>query len=37
MMFDKLVNRVLLVNDDGIDAYGIKILKDVAHKIAHEV
>ena len=37
MMFNKLVNRVLLVNDDGIDASGIKILKDVAHKIAHEV
>lgn len=36
-MFDKLVNRVLLVNDDGIDAPGIKILENVAQKIAHEV
>lgn len=33
----KLVNRILLVNDDGIDAQGIKILKNVAQKLAHEV
>ena len=36
-MFHKVIKRVLLINDDGIDASGIKILKDVANKIAHEV
>lgn len=36
-MFNKLVNRILLVNDDGIDAKGINILKEAAEKIAHEV
>lgn len=36
-MLKKIVNRVLLVNDDGIDATGIQILKNVAEKIAHEV
>ena len=36
-MSKKLVNRVLLVNDDGIDALGIRILKNVAENIANEV
>lgn len=36
-MSKKLVNRVLLVNDDGIDAPGIRILKSIAEKIANEV
>lgn len=36
-MTKKLVNRVLLINDDGIDAPGIALLKEVAHDIAHEV
>lgn len=36
-MSKKLVNRVLLVNDDGIDAPGIQILKSVAENIANEV
>lgn len=36
-MLKKIVNRVLLVNDDGIDAAGIKILKNIAEKIANEV
>ena len=33
----KLINRVLLVNDDGIDAPGFDILKKIAHKISREV
>ena len=36
-MSKKLVNRVLLVNDDGIDAPGIRILKSIAENIANEV
>ena len=33
----KLINRVLLVNDDGIDAPGFDILKKIASKISNEV
>ncbi|MCO6554271.1 MAG: 5'/3'-nucleotidase SurE [Gilliamella sp.] len=36
-MLKKLVNRILLVNDDGFDAPGIKLLQEVAKNIAHEV
>lgn len=37
MMNKKLVNRVLLVNDDGIDAPGMILLKEIAHQLANEV
>lgn len=33
----KLINRVLLVNDDGIDAPGMKLLENIASNIANEV
>lgn len=33
----KLINRVLLVNDDGIDAPGMKLLENIASNIATEV
>jgi len=33
----KWLQRILLVNDDGIDAPGIKLLEDVAQQLAHEV
>lgn len=36
-MSKKLVNRILLVNDDGIDAPGIQILKSMAENLANEV
>lgn len=36
-MSKKLVNRVLLLNDDGIDAPGINLLKEIAQNIANEV
>ena len=36
-MSEKLVNRILLVTDDGIDAPGIILLKNIARTIAHEV
>lgn len=36
-MSKKLVNRILLVNDDGIDATGIQILKSMAENLANEV
>ncbi|OCG01180.1 5'/3'-nucleotidase SurE [Gilliamella sp. wkB112] len=36
-MSKKLVNRILLVNDDGIDAPGIIILKNIAERLANEV
>lgn len=36
-MVNKLVNRVLLINDDGIDAPGIALLKKIAEQIANEV
>ncbi|MDF7667473.1 5'/3'-nucleotidase SurE [Orbaceae bacterium ESL0727] len=36
-MSTKSVNRVLLVNDDGIDAPGIALLKNIAAQIANEV
>lgn len=36
-MSKQLVNRILLVNDDGIDAPGIILLKTIAEKLAHEV
>ncbi len=36
-MAQKLLRRVLLVNDDGIDAPGIKLLEHVADTLADEV
>lgn len=36
-MTKKLLNRVLLINDDGIDALGIVLLKEIAHELANEV
>ena len=33
----KKLNRVMLVNDDGIDAPGFSILIKIAEKIAHEI
>lgn len=36
-MSKKIINRVLLVNDDGIDAAGFIHLKNIAHQIANEV
>ncbi len=33
-MLTKLVNRILLVNDDGFDAPGIKLLQEVAKNSA---
>lgn len=33
----KPINRVLLINDDGIDAPGMQLLRDIADKIATEV
>lgn len=36
-MSSKIVNRVLLSNDDGIDAPGMAILEQIAKAIAHEV
>lgn len=36
-MTGKLLNRVLLVNDDGIDAAGMVLLKEIAHQLANEV
>ncbi len=32
-----LLPRVLLTNDDGIDAEGIKVLEEIAHEFAQEV
>ena len=34
---EKIINRVLLVNDDGIDAPGFQVLKKIAKQIAKEV
>ena len=31
------INRVMLVNDDGIDAEGFKVLKNIAKQISNEV
>lgn len=31
------INRVLITNDDGIDAHGLSVLEAVAHDIAREV
>jgi len=31
------VGKVLLVNDDGIDAPGFKILKSIAEEISEEI
>ncbi|WP_392562193.1 5'/3'-nucleotidase SurE [Orbus sturtevantii] len=36
-MNNKLLNRVLLLNDDGIDAPGMLLLKNIARSIANEV
>lgn len=36
-MAQKWLQRILLVNDDGIDAPGIKLLEDVAQQLADEV
>lgn len=36
-MSEKIVNRVLLSNDDGIDAPGMAILERIAHTIANDV
>ena len=36
-MGDWVVERVLLTNDDGIDARGIKVLEEAAATIAREV
>lgn len=36
-MSEKIVNRILLINDDGIDAPGIAILKEIAKELANEV
>ena len=36
-MAQKWLQRILLVNDDGIDAPGIKLLEDVAQQLAGEV
>lgn len=36
-MQTKLINRILLTNDDGIDAPGLAILANIAKKLAHEV
>jgi len=36
-MTNKLLNRVLLLNDDGIDAPGMLLLKSIAEELAHEV
>ena len=33
----KKVDRVMLVNDDGIDAPGFEILKTIAQEIANEI
>ena len=33
----KKVGKVLLVNDDGIDAPGFKILKSIAEEISDEI
>lgn len=33
----KIVNRVLLTNDDGFDAPGLELLAEAAHEIAEEV
>lgn len=36
-MAQKRLQRILLVNDDGIDAPGIKLLEGVAQQLADEV
>lgn len=36
-MSEPIVRRVLLTNDDGIDAPGLAILERIAHRIAEEV
>lgn len=36
-MTKKLINRVLLINDDGIDAPGMALLKAIAQEFANEV
>ncbi|MBJ3139035.1 5'/3'-nucleotidase SurE, partial [Salmonella enterica subsp. enterica serovar Typhimurium] len=36
-MAQKYLQRILLVNDDGIDAPGIKLLERVAKQLAAEV
>lgn len=36
-MAQKYLQRILLVNDDGIDAPGIKLLERVAKQLADEV
>lgn len=36
-MVQKRLQRILLVNDDGIDAPGIKLLEDVAQQLSDEV
>src|SRR5947209_18208906 len=32
-----VLDRVILTNDDGIDAPGMKVLEEIAAQIAHEV
>lgn len=36
-MTDPIVKRILITNDDGIDAPGLRVLEDVAHQLAEEV
>jgi 5'-nucleotidase len=33
----KIINRVLITNDDGIDASGLAELEKIAHQLAHDV
>ena len=37
MTFSTRIPRVLLTNDDGIDAPGLAVLTEIAHDIADEV
>ncbi len=36
-MSEKKINRLLLTNDDGIDAPGLALLESIAHQLADEV
>ena len=34
---NRLFGRILLCNDDGIDAVGLKVLRDIAHSLSDDV
>ena len=36
-MVDKPIGRILLSNDDGIDAIGIRVLRDIANHLSNDV